>query len=255
MRGARTSRRSPRQPDGHSDTGLQASTSYSYRVRAKDSAGNLSAYSTPASATTPAAQPLRHRPTSWPARSAHPRSTSPGRPRRAAQESRLSGGSGARTRLHELRPDRNAAEPATAIAAFSPPLLYVPGAGHRRGRKREWLFEHATATTFSPPSSSTPTLVQHTASSSTSRTAARERLQVHAAQPGSCRELPDPRCHVWREPVFAHDGVTPSPTRPETSGPARRRDTTDGGTAFSQIFVHPNASAGVHTITVTLNGS
>ena len=37
-----------------SDTGLTASTSYSYRVRATDAAGNLSAYSNTASATTPA---------------------------------------------------------------------------------------------------------------------------------------------------------------------------------------------------------
>jgi chitodextrinase len=37
------------------DTGLTASTSYSYRVRANDAAGNNSAYSNTASATTPAA--------------------------------------------------------------------------------------------------------------------------------------------------------------------------------------------------------
>jgi chitodextrinase len=36
------------------DTGLTASTSYSYRVRATDAAGNLSAYSSTASAITPA---------------------------------------------------------------------------------------------------------------------------------------------------------------------------------------------------------
>jgi YD repeat-containing protein len=35
------------------DSGLTAATSYSYRVRAKDAAGNLSAYSAIASATTP----------------------------------------------------------------------------------------------------------------------------------------------------------------------------------------------------------
>ena len=39
----------------YTDTGLTASTSYSYRVRATDAAGNLSAYSNIASATTPAA--------------------------------------------------------------------------------------------------------------------------------------------------------------------------------------------------------
>ena len=38
-----------------SDTGLTAATSYSYRVRATDAAGNLSGYSSVASATTPAA--------------------------------------------------------------------------------------------------------------------------------------------------------------------------------------------------------
>ncbi len=39
-----------------SDTGLAASTSYSYRVRASDAAGNLSGYSNTASATTQTAQ-------------------------------------------------------------------------------------------------------------------------------------------------------------------------------------------------------
>src|SRR5439155_12843968 len=38
-----------------SDTGLTQATSYSYRVRATDAAGNLSGYSNVASATTPAA--------------------------------------------------------------------------------------------------------------------------------------------------------------------------------------------------------
>ena len=36
-----------------SNTGLTASTSYSYRVRATDAAGNLSGYSNTATATTP----------------------------------------------------------------------------------------------------------------------------------------------------------------------------------------------------------
>ncbi len=39
----------------YSNTGLTASTSYSYRLRATDAAGNLSGYSNTASATTPAA--------------------------------------------------------------------------------------------------------------------------------------------------------------------------------------------------------
>ncbi len=39
----------------YSDTGLAATTSYSYRVRATDAAGNLSTYSSTATATTPAA--------------------------------------------------------------------------------------------------------------------------------------------------------------------------------------------------------
>jgi len=39
---------------GYSDTSVAASTSYSYRVRATDAAGNLSAYSNTASATSPA---------------------------------------------------------------------------------------------------------------------------------------------------------------------------------------------------------
>src|SRR5919106_4307479 len=39
----------------YSDTSVSSSTTYSYQVRAKDAAGNVSAFSAPASATTPAA--------------------------------------------------------------------------------------------------------------------------------------------------------------------------------------------------------
>ncbi|HTF26004.1 MAG TPA: fibronectin type III domain-containing protein [Candidatus Limnocylindria bacterium] len=41
----------------YTDTSLQPSTSYSYRIRANDAAGNIGAYSNVASATTPAAPP------------------------------------------------------------------------------------------------------------------------------------------------------------------------------------------------------
>src|SRR5439155_8681906 len=41
-----------------SDSGVSPATSYSYRVRATDAAGNLSGYSNVASATTPAAPDL-----------------------------------------------------------------------------------------------------------------------------------------------------------------------------------------------------
>ena len=50
--------RAPRPaPTTYKDTSVSASTSYSYRVRATDAAGNLSPYSNTASATTPAARP------------------------------------------------------------------------------------------------------------------------------------------------------------------------------------------------------
>ena len=45
----------------YNDTGLTANTSYSYRVRATDAAGNLSAYSNVASATTQALIPSHRR--------------------------------------------------------------------------------------------------------------------------------------------------------------------------------------------------
>ncbi len=55
-RAARALHRSePPTTNSYSDTGLTASTSYSYRVRATDAAGNLSSYSSTASATTSAA--------------------------------------------------------------------------------------------------------------------------------------------------------------------------------------------------------
>ena len=54
MRVVRTSSRSGLRPDFFNDTGLAAATSYSYRVRAADLAGNLSGYSSVQSATTQA---------------------------------------------------------------------------------------------------------------------------------------------------------------------------------------------------------
>ena len=45
----------PARTTSYKDTSVAASTSYSYRVRATDAAGNLSPYSNTASATTPAA--------------------------------------------------------------------------------------------------------------------------------------------------------------------------------------------------------
>ena len=59
MRAVRTLSRS-RPPAGRAfnDAGLLAATSYSYRVRAADAAGNLSGYSSVQSATTPLAQDL-----------------------------------------------------------------------------------------------------------------------------------------------------------------------------------------------------
>ena len=43
---------------GYSDTSVAASTSYTYRVRAADAAGNLGPFSDPATATTPAGPPV-----------------------------------------------------------------------------------------------------------------------------------------------------------------------------------------------------
>lgn len=47
----------------YSDTNLSASTTYRYRVRARDAAGNWSSYTTPVSATTPAPPPDTEPPT------------------------------------------------------------------------------------------------------------------------------------------------------------------------------------------------
>jgi len=125
--------------------------------------------------------------------------------------------------------------------------------------KTEWLFEQRDCHDVpGRPSSATPTLVQHTASSSSNEQERRhrERLQVHAAHKvlaGNCLIL---------GVTFGANPFSPSMAGHGHHGLVRRHlvqhadvTTTDGGTAFSQIFVHPNASAGLHTITVTLNGS
>ena len=108
------------------DTGLTASTSYSYRVKAVDAATNVSVnYSTVASATTPAPpdtmppsdvdRPHRHRRQQ---QSDHPQLDRRHRQRGRHRLSRraLSGGG-----LHHLCPDRHPdARTATAIRASRP---------------------------------------------------------------------------------------------------------------------------------------
>jgi len=121
---------------GYSDTGLLASTSYSYRVRATDAAGNPSGYSTPASATTPAvAQP----PTPPGNLVATAVSASQIQPHldgfdEQRRRRRVPGGAVPGSRLHELRPDSpRRRETATAMAALSPPRPTRTGCGPPTG--------------------------------------------------------------------------------------------------------------------------
>jgi len=131
-----------------SDTALTASTSYSYRVRATDAAGNLSAYSNTASASTPAP------PDNHPANSAHKLdgngcfsiADKPGVDRfdRQRWRDRLSGRTLPGRELLEFRTNCRAHH--INFQRHWPGrfhLLFLPRARHRRGEQPERLLQHS----------------------------------------------------------------------------------------------------------------
>src|SRR5712664_3117740 len=152
----------------YSDTGLQASTSYSYRVRATDSAGNLSGYSIPASATTPAAAQPPTPPTNLVA-TAVSASQINLTWTASTSSSGVSGylvercqGPGCTIFAQIATPAGNSYSDSGLLASTS--YTYRVRATDATGNLSDYS-NNATAATFAP-SSSTPTLVQHTASSS-----------------------------------------------------------------------------------------
>ncbi len=138
----------------YNDTGRSPSTTYRYRVRAADAAGNLGAYSAIATATTPAAAghdapdgavgAERRR------RRARPRSTSAGRPRPTTSASPAIGSSAARARAARTSPrsrprpapptttpaSRPRPPTATGCARPMPPATWAPTRASRRRRRR-----------------------------------------------------------------------------------------------------------------------
>jgi len=243
----------------YGDTGLQASTSYSYRVRATDSAGNLSGYSIPASTTTPAVAQPPTPPTNLAATAVS-----------ASQINLTWTASTSSAGVTGYRVERCQGAGCTSFAEIATPagnsysdsgllastsytyrVRATDAAGNLSGYSN-----NATATTFPPPSSATPTLVQHTASSSNEQNGGTGNdykfTLPNKVLAGNCLILGVTFGANPFSPSMAVTAITDSSGDTWSSTPDVT--TTDGGTAFSQIFVHPNASAGLHTITVTLNG-
>jgi chitodextrinase len=241
----------------YSDTGLLASTSYGYRVRATDAAGNLSGYSAAASATTPAVTQPPTPPTNLIATAA---STSQINLTWTASTSGsgIAGylvercqGAGCTSFAQIATPTVNSYSDAGLLAAT--PYTYRVRATDG-ARNLSGYSNGATATTFTP-SSSTPALVQHTASSSNEQNGLTGNgykfTLPDKVLAGNCLILgvtfgANPFASTTAITSIADSSGDTWSTTPEVTA-------SDGGTAFSQIFVHPNASAGVHTITVTLN--
>ena len=126
------------------DTGLAASTTYRYRVRATDAAGNLSAYSNVATATTAAAADTQP-PTA-------PSNLTATAVEREPDQSELDGVDGQRRGdgvsgralpgrgVHELRPDRHADDhELQRHGAGGEHQLQLPGAGDGRRRQPQRL--------------------------------------------------------------------------------------------------------------------
>ena len=144
------------------DTGLTARTSYSYRVRATDAAGNLSAYSTVASATTPAP---RHAAADGAGRSSSATAVSGTADQsdldgvdRQRRRHRVPGRALPGRRLHQLRadrdPDRNDLQRHRADAEHQ---LQLPRAGDRRCGQPQRLLERSRARRRRAPDTQPPT--------------------------------------------------------------------------------------------------
>ena len=127
-----------------SNTGLAANTTYRFRVRAVDAAGNLSAYSADRHARRrpPLTPQRRRRPRRCrPRRSARPGSTWAGPPRPTTSGSPATAWSAARARAAPTSP-RSGHRPGTSLQRHRPgglDDLPVPGAGSRCGRQPQRL--------------------------------------------------------------------------------------------------------------------
>ncbi len=146
-RAARTSPRSPPRPaTTYKDTTVSASTSYSYRVRAIDAAGNSAPTQTRPPLSTPTPTPRRRRsrgrwPRPW---SRAARSISRGVRRRTTSVSPATGSSVARARAARTSPRSppRPRRPTRTLAVTASHQLQLPGARHRRRRQPEPLHQH-----------------------------------------------------------------------------------------------------------------
>ena len=158
-RAARTSPRS-RTPDGHQPTATPACRRHHLPLPGArgDAAGNLSTYSTIATATTPAAADTTP-PTAPAGLTATAVGATPDQPGldgvdRQRRRHRLPGRALPGRGLHQLRPGRHARrhQPTATPACRRSTTLPLPGAGGRRRRQPERLLERSpTATTPAAP--------------------------------------------------------------------------------------------------------
>ena len=235
----------------YSDTGLLASTSYTYRVRATDATGNLSGYSAPASATTPAVTQPPTPPANLVSTAV---STSQINLTWTASTSSVGvtgylvercQGAGCTSFAQIATPMGNSYSD-TGLLATTPYTYRVratDAAGNLSGYSN-----NASDTTFTP-SPSTPTLVQHTTSSSNEQNAPISNNNFTFTLPnkvlaGNCLVLG--LSYAWS----ATRTVSVSDNNGNTWPPSPAVTTNNGATVISSIFVLPNANAGATTITV-----
>ena len=133
----------------YSDTSLSANTSYSYRVRATDAAGNTSPYSNTATTTTP--NPADTTPPSQPgtlsANAASQQHDQPllGRLQRQRRRHRLPDRTLPRQRLLQLQPDRHHHRQHHHLQRHQPHRqhqLQLPRPRHRRRQQHQPLQQH-----------------------------------------------------------------------------------------------------------------
>jgi Fibronectin type III domain len=236
----------------YSDTGLSASTTYFYRVRATNPSGD-SPYSNVASATTQAPPPPPTAPTSLSAT--------------AASSSQINlawtNTSTAQTGVKIERSTDNVIFTQIAVAggsaaSYSDTGLSASTTYSYRVRATNAAGDSAysnvaSAMTQSPPTTATPTLVQHVSSSTN---------PAGKGIPGNAFKFTLPNkvgagnclilgiSYAWSASRTV--SITDSNGNAWPSSPAV---TVTGGQIISSVFVLPNANAGVTTITVTFDGS
>jgi len=239
----------------YADTGLAASTTYSYRVRATSASGD-SAYSNAASATTQAPPPLPPPPGAPTGLSATAASSSQINLTWTNSSTSQTGVKIERS-IDGVTFTQITVVGATAVSypdtGLSASTMYTYRVRATNASGDSPYSNLATATTLAAPTAATPTLVQHVSSSAN---------PAGKGIPGNAFKFTLPNavgagnCLILGISYAASASRTVSVTDSNGNAwPSSPAVTVTGGQVASSVYVLPNANVGVTTVTVTFDAS